>query len=72
MSHIPFNKPYLTGKEAHYMYHAVTLHELLRCEVNDTEIEALTRKSSHDGVFIVGNLKVLNQENMRSIYCLAN
>lgn len=23
MSHIPFNKPYLTGKEAHYMYQAV-------------------------------------------------
>jgi len=21
--HIPFNKPYLTGKEAHYMYQAV-------------------------------------------------
>lgn len=23
MNHIPFNKPYLTGKEAHYMYQAV-------------------------------------------------
>ena len=49
----------------------VTLHELLGREVTDCEINELARKCSHNGSTTVGNLKVLNESNMREIYFLA-
>jgi hypothetical protein len=46
----------------------VNLRELLGRDVTDAEIAELARKCSHDGAITVGNLKVLQQEDMAAIY----
>ena len=46
----------------------VNLRELLGRDVTDAEIAELARKCSHDGAITVGNLKVLQKEDMAAIY----
>ena len=50
----------------------VTLQELLGRKASDIEIEELARKCSHEGTITVGNLKILTQQDMQTIYKLAN
>ena len=50
----------------------VSIPELLGRPVTDAEIAELARRCSHDGTITVGNLRILNQEDIAAIYRLAN
>lgn len=50
----------------------VTIEQLLGRKATEAEVSELARRCSHNGEITVGNLKVLNQEDMLNIYRLAN
>ena len=47
------------------------IHELLGREITDEEIEEMARRASHDGNITLGNICVLQREDMVSIYRMA-
>ena len=48
-----------------------SIHELLGREITDEEIEEMARRASHDGNITLGNICVLQREDMVSIYRMA-
>ena len=48
-----------------------SIHELLGREITDEEIEEMARRASHDGNITLGNICVLQKEDMVSIYRMA-
>ena len=48
-----------------------SIHELIGREITDDEIEEMARRASHDGVLKLGNIKVLEREDMIAIYKMA-
>ncbi|MBP5506696.1 MAG: iron-containing alcohol dehydrogenase [Prevotella sp.] len=48
-----------------------SIYELLGREITDEEIEEMARRASHDGQITLGNICVLQKEDMVSIYRMA-
>ena len=48
-----------------------SIHELLGREITDEEIEEMARRASHDGEITLGNICVLQREDMVNIYRMA-
>ena len=48
-----------------------SIHELLGRDITDEEIEEMARRASHDGQMTLGNICVLQREDMVSIYRMA-
>ena len=48
-----------------------SIHELIGREITDDEIEEMARRASHDGALKLGNIKVLEREDMIAIYKMA-
>lgn len=49
----------------------VNIHELLGRDITDAEIDALVDKCSRGGKLNIGNMEVLNADDMRKIYAMA-
>ena len=48
-----------------------SIHELIGREITDDEIAEMVRRASHDGALKLGNIKVLEPEDMTAIYKMA-
>lgn len=48
-----------------------SIHELLGREITDEEIEEMARRASHDGEITLGNICMLQREDMVNIYRMA-
>ena len=48
-----------------------SIHELLGREITDEEIEEMARRASHDGDITLGNICMLQREDMVNIYRMA-
>ena len=48
-----------------------SIHELIGREITDDEIKEMARRASHDGALKLGNIKVLEREDMIAIYKMA-